>query len=75
MDIEFIGPFSDAQERRIRDALHRAGGPCRMISAPRWTLFADQIGSHALYMAVDNRSGHTVRGDSVIDLAQQLNGH
>lgn len=74
MEIEFIGPFSDAQERRIRDALHQADGPCRMISAPRWTLFADHIGSHALYMAVDNRSGLTVRGESVVDLAEQLNG-
>jgi len=75
MHIEFIGPFTDVQAQRIRDALQHANGPSRMISGPRWTLFAEQIGSYSLYFAVDNRSGQIVRSGSVVDLTDQLTAH
>lgn len=75
MDCEFIGPFSEAEQDVIRGAFRAAGGPGRVVSLPRWTVFKDRIGSQCLFLAIDNYRGHTCRGATspeLVDAIQEL---
>lgn len=73
MDCEFIGPFSKDEKDLITGAFCAVGGPDRVVSLPRWTVFKERIGSQCLFLAIDNYRGYTCRGGTGPELVDAIN--